>query len=206
MVWVVCSAKNNNLSILFGAICGTALINGNLTGQTILHTSSYFPKAPHHMHNYLIFGFVALTFACQSRSSEQAKTETSDSEPAQTSTSATPDTLCFRQIMSRDTTTLSLTINGDQVSGYLDNKPYEKDRAQGPFQGTVSGSTIQADWQRSGEGTTQPYTLDLTLKGDSISWLEGERLEKQGKWILKDPKAGYNYVLTKIDCSTPPLH
>lgn len=150
------------------------------------------------MHNYLLSALLVLTFACRSRSTEQANTET-------TSTSTTPDTLCFRQTMSRDTTTLQLVTNGNQISGYLDSKPYEKDRARGPFQGTVSDAQMQADWQRSGEGTTQPYVLDLTLKGDTLSWVEGERIEKQGKWVLKDPKAGYTYVLTKIECSPTPL-
>ena len=107
--------------------------------------------------------------------------------------------------MSRDTTTLQLITNGNQVSGYLDSNPYEKDRARGPFQGTATASQIQVDWQRSGEGTTQPYALDLTLKSDSISWVEGERVEKQGKWVLKDARAGYTYVLTKVDCSMTPL-
>jgi hypothetical protein len=97
-------------------------------------------------------------------------------------------------------------LNGKRATGYLDSKPYEKDQARGPFEGTVSNTQIQASWQRSGEGTTQPYTLDLTLEGDRISWLEGERVEKEGKWMLKDPKVGYRYTLTKIDCSGTSLH
>ncbi|AUD04404.1 hypothetical protein [Spirosoma pollinicola] len=158
------------------------------------------------MHNYLIFGLLSLTFACQSRPSEQSTTETSSTNPSQTDTSTAPDTLCFRQILSRDTTTLQLITNGNQVSGYLDSNPYEKDRARGPFQGILNKGQIHADWQRSGEGTTQPYALDFTLKGDSgISWLEGERIEKDGKWILKDPQSGYRYMLPKVDCSTTPL-
>jgi hypothetical protein len=152
------------------------------------------------MHKYFVIGLLASTLACQSRTSEQSAT-TQSSEKATVSS----DTLCFRQILSRDTTTLQLVINGNQATGYLDNNPYEKDRAQGPFQGTVQNNQIQVDWKRSGEGTTQPYTLNLITKGDSISWREGERVEKQGKWVLKDPKAGYTYVLTKIDCPATPL-
>ena len=102
--------------------------------------------------------------------------------------------------MNRDTTTLRLVVNGDQASGYLDIKPYEKDRAQGSFQGTLRNNQIQADWQRSGEGTTQRYALDLILKGDSIIWYEGERIENQGRWVLKKPNTGFNYVLIKTDC------
>ncbi|GAB3801397.1 hypothetical protein GCM10028819_28550 [Spirosoma humi] len=151
------------------------------------------------MHKYVLIGLLASTLACQSHSSEQSKATQSTEK-----TTAIPDTLCFRQILSRDTTTLQLVINGNQATGYLDSNPYEKDRARGPFQGTVNAAQIQVDWQRSGEGTTQPYTLDLRMSGDSLSWFEGERVEQQGKWVLKDPKIGYTYVLTKTDCSTIP--
>jgi len=151
------------------------------------------------MKNYILIGLLAGTLACQSHSSEQSAA-TQSSEKA----TASSDTLCFRQILSRDTTTLQLVISGNQATGYLDSNPYEKDRARGPFQGTVKENQIQVDWKRSGEGTTQPYTLDLRMNGDSLSWLEGERIEQQGKWVLKDPKAGYAYVLTKIDCSAAP--
>ncbi len=152
------------------------------------------------MHNYIVIGLLAGMLACQSRPSEQSST-TRSSEKVPVSS----DTLCFRQIMNRDTTTLHLVINGNQASGYLDNNPYEKDRARGPFKGTINAEQIQADWQRLGEGTTQPYTLNLLTKGDTISWLEGERIEQKGKWVLKDPKAGYTYVLTKIDCQATRL-
>lgn len=152
------------------------------------------------MRNYFVIGLLASTLACQSHSSEQSSTARTSEQ-----VTALSDTVCFRQILSRDTTTLRLVINGDQVTGYLDNNPYEKDRARGPFEGKVKAGQIQVDWQRSGEGSTQPYTLTLLRKGDIISWLEGERVEQQGKWVLKDAKAGYTYALTKIDCSTAPL-
>ncbi|WP_020607473.1 hypothetical protein [Spirosoma spitsbergense] len=150
------------------------------------------------MRTFLLFPILALLSACQSRPSEQTENQTSAGV-------TTLDTVCYRQILSRDTTTLRLAIDGDQVTGYLDDKPYEKDRAQGPFRGTIRGSAIQADWQRSGEGITQPYTLDLTMNGDSISWYEGERVEQQGKWQLKNPDTGYRYTLSKIDCPATSL-
>jgi hypothetical protein len=153
------------------------------------------------MSNYLIISTLLVVAACQSRKSDQTSTESAQTQPSeQTATSASADTLCFQQVMSRDTTTLQLVINGQQASGYLDNNPYEKDRAKGSFQGNVNNNTIQADWQRSGEGTTQIYPIDFSLKGDTISWYEGERVEQQGKWVLKDPKAGYRYILPKTNC------
>ncbi|ADB36605.1 hypothetical protein [Spirosoma linguale] len=151
------------------------------------------------MSSYQILATLLVLASCQSRPSEQSANESAQTRPKEQPATA-PDTLCFQQVITRDTTSLTLVINGKLATGYLDNKPFEKDRARGSFQGSVSGSTIQADWQRSGEGTAQTYSLDLTMNGDTISWYEGERVEKMGKWVLKEPKSGYRYVLLKTTC------
>ena len=142
---------------------------------------------------------------CRNTSSDHADSQLATSQPTETATLPAADTLCFRQVMNRDTTNLQLVVNGKQASGYVDIMPFEKDRAQGSFAGIVDGEHIQADWQRAGEGVTQHYTLNLTLKGDAITWHEGERVEKDGKWVLKQPNTGYQYVLTKTDCPANPL-
>ena len=182
--------------------CNSTNETGSYLVLKLFNIYSVIPKTPcDMMRNYLILSLIALLFGCQSRSSEQSATDSTVNLSATTATaSMASDTVCFRQIMGRDTTTLRLVVNGEQASGYLDIKPYEKDRARGSFQGTVKNNQIQADWQRSGEGKAQPYVLDLTLKGDSISWYEGERIEKQGKWVLKKPNTGFSYVLIKTDC------
>jgi hypothetical protein len=115
-------------------------------------------------------------------------------------TSAQADTLCFQQIMNLDSTFLQLIFTDSLVTGELAVLPFEKDRARGTLNGIRSGNEITADWQRSGEGITQSYQVIFTLEGDSISWWEGERIQKDGKWILNDPQQGYQYKLTKADC------
>lgn len=152
----------------------------------------------------LIGLLLILTVGCRNTSSDQTDSKSSTSQPPETTTLPAADTLCFQQVMNRDTTTLQLVVNGKQATGYVDIKPFEKDRARGSFAGIVEGKHIQADWQRAGEGVTQPYTLDLTFKGDAIIWYEGERIEKEGKWVLKQPNTGYQYVLTKTDCLPNP--
>ena len=107
---------------------------------------------------------------------------------------------CYRRVEGRDTTTLRLTITGTDVTGELAVLPYEKDRARGPIRGTRSGDQVRADWQRSGEGVTEPYEVVFTLRGDSVTWREGERVQKDGKWVLKDPGQGYQYALTRSAC------
>ncbi|QIP16084.1 hypothetical protein G8759_27340 [Spirosoma aureum] len=135
-----------------------------------------------------------LFFGCQDRSSQESASTSS----AETAVAA--DTLCFQQILKRDTTTIQLIMNGTKATGYLDINPYEKDRARGPIQGTIKGNQIEVNWDRSGEGVVQRYTLDLHLKADAITWHEGERVKKQGVWVLKQPTRGYEYVLNKTNC------
>ncbi|GAB4035591.1 hypothetical protein [Spirosoma gilvum] len=154
--------------------------------------------------DYLVRFFVflapllAIEYGCQQKSSHTESAQTTDSLAVQSANQ--PDTLCFRQIVGRDSTLLQLVRNGSSVTGELAILPFEKDRARGSIKGIQTGQQITADWQRSGEGITQTYEVIFTLKGDSIIWREGERIEKQGKWILKDPSQSYEYVLMKTNC------
>jgi hypothetical protein len=152
----------------------------------------------------LIFAPIALLFLLTSCGQRSAKTESTTPGDSTVRTNpgekTLPDTLCFRQIVGRDSTTLKLVINDSTVTGELDVIPFEKDRARGSIRGTRTNNQILADWQRSGEGVTQAYEVIFTLKGDSVIWREGERIEKNGKWVLKNPEQGYDYVLLKTDC------
>ncbi len=138
--------------------------------------------------------------SCQSNSSSTESDRPAASTTVSDASAQQSDSLCFRDILSRDTTSLQLVLTGDRASGQIDINPYEKDRARGSFTGTRSGNTITADWQRSGEGMTETYALTLTLSGDSISWGEGERVHQQGKWVLKQPDGTYRYRLAKTAC------
>ena len=121
-------------------------------------------------------------------------------EKSADSTVASTDTVCFRQVMKRDTTTLRLVINGSEVTGELAILPYEKDRARGQIRGMLTNNQIRADWQRSGEGVTQSHEITFTLTGDAVTWREGERVEKQGRWVLKEPESGFTYTVLKTEC------
>ncbi|MVM33350.1 hypothetical protein GO755_25140 [Spirosoma sp. HMF4905] len=140
-------------------------------------------------------------YSCGQRSSQtESATKTDSTKNVSTTETARPDTMCFRQVIGRDSTLLQLVIKDSTVTGELNVLPFEKDRARGPIQGTLTNNQILANWQRSGEGVTQSYAVVFTLKGDAVTWREGERIEKNGKWVLKNPEQGYEYVLMKADC------
>lgn len=109
--------------------------------------------------------------------------------------------VCYRQVTERDTTTVNLVIDGSAVTGELAVMPAEKDRAQGPFKGTLTNDRVVADWQRSGEGVTQVHQVNFTMADDLLLWREGERTEKQGKWVLVNPDKGFQYKLIKVACT-----
>jgi len=96
---------------------------------------------------------------------------------------------------------VSLVVDGSAVTGELVVMPAEKDRAQGPFKGTLTNDQVVADWQRSGEGVTQVHEVNFSVVGDSLLWREGERAEKGGKWVLVNPGKGFQYKLAKIACT-----
>ncbi|MBC8151905.1 MAG: hypothetical protein H7Z72_03250 [Bacteroidetes bacterium] len=150
------------------------------------------------MRQYLLFAAAFTLIGCSNRSTSTQTTATDTTGTAQTD--AVAKTYCFRQVTGRDSVTARLVMNGADVTGELAVLPYEKDRARGPIRGTLTNNQIRADWQRSGEGVTQPHELVFTLTDSVLTWREGERVEKQGKWVLRDPNAGFQYKLTRTEC------
>ncbi len=159
----------------------------------------------HHLQkNTLLIGFIisgvvsGCGLAGQSRRADEAAAARLDS--IANAEALEPDTVCFRQVTGRDTTMLRLTMKGQAVAGTLTLHPYEKDRATGTLSGIRTGNQITAEWQRSGEGVTQQHELTFVMTNDTVRWREGERVEQAGKWVLKTPNQGFQYVVTKIDC------
>ena len=142
---------------------------------------------------------ILLLSSCGDRSG-QTKTETTTEVASGSPVAAQTSPVCYRQVLGRDTTTVRFVIDGSAVTGEMAVLPAEKDRAKGPFSGTMTNNRVVADWQRSGEGVTQVHEVNFTMVGDSLLWREGERAEKQGKWVLVNPDQGFQYKLTKVDC------
>ncbi|GAB3259464.1 hypothetical protein GCM10027347_23110 [Larkinella harenae] len=147
---------------------------------------------------YLLL-LASLLFVLTSCGDRSRGSETAD-QSADSTASATTNPVCYQQISGNDTTRLRLVIEGSVVTGELTVLPFEKDRASGPINGIITNNQIRADWQRSGEGVVQPYEITFTLTGDAVIWREGERVDKQGRWVLKDPESGFEYKLLKTEC------
>lgn len=142
---------------------------------------------------------VLLLSGCGDRSG-QTKSETT-AVTSGSAVAAQTVNVCYWQIMGHDTTRVSLVIDGSVVTGELAVMPAEKDRAEGPFKGTLTNDRVVADWQRSGEGATQTHEVNFTMAGDSLLWREGERTQKQGRWVLVNPDKGFQHRLVKVACT-----
>jgi hypothetical protein len=138
---------------------------------------------------------------CSNRATSEESSSAADSiRVIESSGMVAPGTYCYRQVMSRDTLLLRLKVNGSEVTGELAVLPFQKDKARGAISGTLVNNQIRADWQRFGEDITELYEVVFTLSGDTVTWREGERVQRQEKWILKDPDQGYQHVLMKVNC------
>jgi hypothetical protein len=122
---------------------------------------------------------------------------------ANASSQPTVDTLCFEFKLMKDVTSCQLIIEGENVRGYYDWSPYEKDGAHGILQnGVKKGDMITADWQMMIEGNVQTEEVMFKLDGFKLSKLEGELVEKGDKMIIKSPQTAVaGDILVKVDCS-----
>jgi uncharacterized protein YcfL len=111
--------------------------------------------------------------------------------------------LCFVEAIGKDSTLVSITINGDAVEGKMNWLPYEKDGAIGTLKGKKVGDVITADYAYVIEGSEEVEEKVFVLQGDKLQIKEGELEDKNGKLVMKFPeKAKVTSILTKVDCAS----
>lgn len=109
--------------------------------------------------------------------------------------------LCFVEAIGKDSTLVSITINGDAVEGKMNWLPYEKDGAIGTLKGKKVGDVITADYSYVIEGSEQVEEKVFILQGEKLLIKEGELEDKNGKLIMKFPeKAKVTSTLNRVDC------
>ncbi len=150
------------------------------------------------MLRFLTFFALALTvLACQPKA-KPAEDETSE----ETETTIADGTTCYLYSEGPDSTFLTLTIDGTDVTGFMAWQPWEKDGARGELVGTLDGNTITADWNYIIEGSEQSEEKVFVLEEDMVGEMTGELTEAEGgKLVLKDPEhAKIGTYLKKAAC------
>lgn len=149
------------------------------------------------MFKFLSFFALALAvLACQPKAKPAAEEEPS------VETAAFEGTNCYIFAEGKDTTFLTLTIQGTQVTGYFAWEPWEKDGARGDLSGTLEGNKIVADWDYVIEGSEQSEEKVFVLEEDMVGEMTGELTEGEaGQLVLKDPaNAKVGNYLSRVEC------
>ncbi len=111
---------------------------------------------------------------------------------------------CYIYIKNRDTATLKLNITGEELTGELDYKLFEKDSNTGKIAGEMKGDTIIAEYIFDSEGMRSVREVVFVKKDDgNIYEGTGDVMEKDGKMVFKNRstlKFSPTMVFTKTNC------
>jgi len=148
---------------------------------------------------FLIFTIVS----CQNQSKKE-NTSVDQSQTSQDSLSLNSGQFCFLHAENKDTTFISLTIDGIKVSGTMTWQPYEKDGAVGELSGikTMTGE-LELVYAYVIEGSSQTETKVMKIEGDRLFVKVGELLDpaNDGNLTYKDvSKATYSEILELVAC------
>lgn len=141
--------------------------------------------------------FASFTIACEGN---RTKTATSNSNVAEKEMGAKQ---CFQYINKKDTASLNLDTNKDQVTGMLSYHLFEKDKNNGTIAGIVKGDTIIADYTFQSEGTTSTRQVVWLKKDDQLLEGIGDIEEVNGKTKFKNLSKlsfGGSIIFNKTTC------
>lgn len=150
----------------------------------------------------IIIAFGGLA-ACTSTDSSAPNAPTAPSAEPEASTSGSTTT-CYLFALNKDTTTVSLSITGDQVSGKMDWQPYEKDGAHGTLSGKKNANgELELLYSYVIEGSHQTETKVMKIEGKQLLIKKGELIDPKfdGNLQYKDVAAAtYSEILPEVAC------
>jgi hypothetical protein len=150
-------------------------------------------------HNLLCAAFAAAALLVGCKNDTPAKAPAPVEEPA-----AAGGTFCFFKAMNRDTTAITLTIAGTEVSGQMMWRPWEKDGAVGTLKGTRNANgEMDLLYSYVIEGSNQTETKVMKIENGKLLIKEGELEDPKfdGNLRYKDvTKATFSEVLDKVNC------
>ncbi|MDQ3550100.1 MAG: hypothetical protein M3413_01080 [Bacteroidota bacterium] len=110
---------------------------------------------------------------------------------------------CYEMVMNRDTALLKLTMAGNNITGNLIYKLFEKDKNEGEIKGEIRDSLIYADYTFQSEGTTSVREVIFKISGNNLIPAYGDLEDDNGKIIFSDHNQlqylNYNPFI-KIEC------
>jgi len=143
--------------------------------------------------------FVGFLFiGCKNSNEQKQDSNTKDLKEDKSIENITTNKLCFQNEYPfqdnpsmKDVEELTLSIEGEKVTGSYNWLPAQKDQRKGSLTGTIKDKMITAEYRFLQEGIEA--TTQLVIK------INDEKAEITGG----DPELGLNATLTKIDCNKP---
>ena len=113
-------------------------------------------------------------------------------------------TNCYEIQSESDTVTLRLELKGEDVTGTLSYKYYQKDKNEGSVKGKLKDSIVIADYSFLSEGTQSIRQIAFRLSGNDVIEGYGPMIEQGGKMVFTnidsvnfDPQ----FLITGISCN-----
>ena len=156
----------------------------------------------------LIAALTTLTLqSCKKEATADSTTTATDSTaiaPPPPPPPPMPEKMCFLRAINKDSTTVSLIINGTEVSGEMIWNPYQKDGATGTLTGTkAENGEMNLMYNYMIEGNKQSETKIMKIENGTLMIKKGELLDPKndGNMVYKDAsKAKFTETLTKTTC------
>jgi hypothetical protein len=151
--------------------------------------------------------FVAGLLLAASCQKKEQKTETETVTKEITTETQKPEEavadgkMCFLQIVSKDTLSLTLDKKGDEISGTYKSVPYEKDKRTIVFKGSLNGDTVTAIGSAMGEGQTQQEEFIFTLDNNQAGIKFGEMIKGDDDvYRYKNKNSATPLYIQKTEC------
>jgi hypothetical protein len=157
----------------------------------------------------IYIAFIAILASCTSENTNKRLNDSAAEQIAidTTFTATRPkksSSDCYVYIKNRDTASLKLNLEGEELTGELNYNLFEKDSNKGKIAGEMKGDTIIAEYTFDSEGIRSVREVIFVKKDDgNIYEATGEVIEKGGKMVFKDQSAlkfDPTMVFTKTNC------
>ena len=147
--------------------------------------------------------FIALIVSCKKSPGFSAEFDTKG-DSVVVKTNVFSDKQCFQSAINKDTTSVTLTFEGDSISGTMDVNPYQKDRANGTLLGKKEANgELNLVYSYMIEGNNQTETKVMKIENNLLLIKHGALTDEKNDGNLKYKNAAeakYSETIPKIDC------
>ena len=166
--------------------------------------------------SYYILATFLLLAACNNQQAPQSSTEKLSESTATPITEKpaesialpayTNGTFCFKAMFNQDVTNIQLIILDNNITGFMNWVPYQKDSARGTLTGTKNANgELDLLYDYMIEGNKQTETKVMKITNEKLWIKKGELLDAKndGHLVYKDvSQAKYDESIDKADCKS----